>query len=79
MENHHQKPPLVEKKIPPQNLLRRICAAIILALLLIVPFFNWQLGALLWLCAWVTFLAGKLFDRKSWKLGQTDDENKDNQ
>jgi hypothetical protein len=50
-------------------MIRRIAAAILLLVLLVVPFLNWQVGLLLWLCAWIMFILGKLFDRKSWKLG----------
>lgn len=45
-------------------MLRKISAAILLILLLVVPFLNWEFGALLWLCAWVTFLGQGLFKGK---------------
>jgi hypothetical protein len=33
-------------------------------LLVGLPFLNWRLGALLWLCAWVIFLGQQLFKGK---------------
>jgi hypothetical protein len=56
-------------------MIRRISAAILLLVLLVVPFFNWQLGLLLWLGAWIMFIVQKLFDRQSWNLGQPGEEN----
>ena len=35
---------------------RKIGAWIILILLLVVPFFNWRLGAVLWMCAWLVYI-----------------------
>jgi hypothetical protein len=43
---------------------RKISAWLILILLLVVPFFNWRLGALLWMCAWVTYICQGVFNRK---------------
>ena len=37
-------------------MIRRLAAAAILAALLLTPFFNWRLGAVLWLCAWFVYL-----------------------
>ena len=36
--------------------LRRAGAALILVILLVTPFYNWRLGALLWMCAWVVHI-----------------------
>ncbi|MBU0675587.1 MAG: hypothetical protein KJ950_13175 [Proteobacteria bacterium] len=47
--------------------LRRISAAFILLMLLVFPFFNWRLGMVIWLCAWIMFLVAKIFDRREWK------------
>jgi hypothetical protein len=58
-------------------MIRRIAAAILLLVLLVVPFINWQVGLLLWLCAWIMFIVGKLFDRRSWKLGGPGDDDDD--
>jgi len=35
---------------------RRIGAAMALVILVVTPFFNWRLGALLWMCAWIIHL-----------------------
>ena len=35
---------------------RKIGAWIILILLLVVPFINWRVGALLWMCAWLVYI-----------------------
>lgn len=45
-------------------MLRKISAATLLILLLVVPFLNWRLGALLWLCSWIIFLSQQLFKGK---------------
>jgi hypothetical protein len=29
---------------------------ILLCLLIVVPFLNWRIGALIWLCAWIIYL-----------------------
>ncbi len=42
-------------------MLRKIGAWIILFLLLVVPFINWRLGAVLWMCAWLVFICQGLF------------------
>ncbi len=43
---------------------RKLGAWFILILLIVVPFFNWRLGALLWMCAWVTYICQGVFNRK---------------
>ena len=43
---------------------RKIATWILLFLLLVVPFFNWRLGALFWLCAWIIFITQGLFRGK---------------
>jgi hypothetical protein len=42
---------------------RKIGAWALLILLIVVPFLNWRLGALLWMCAWVTYICQSLFNR----------------
>ena len=53
---------------------RKILAGILLTLLIVVPFINWQLGAVLWMCAWLVFIFQNIFSRRSWKLGDTQNE-----
>jgi len=53
---------------------RKISAVIILVLLFIVPFINWKLGAVFWMCAWLVFILQGLFSRNSWKFGEDDDQ-----
>jgi hypothetical protein len=56
---------------------RKIGAWILLIILLVVPFINWRLGALLWMCAWVTYICQTIFDRKQSSMhdhGDNDDE-----
>ncbi len=43
----------------------KIGALILLILLLVVPFINWRLGALLWMCAWVTYICQGVFNRNT--------------
>jgi hypothetical protein len=47
---------------------RKIAAGILLVLLLIVPFVNWRLGAVLWMCAWLVFILQNIFARRNWHL-----------
>ena len=59
-------------------MIRKIGAAIILVLLLVVPFFNWRLGAVLWMCAWLTYVCQGLFKGKQldeYNNADEDDEN----
>ena len=52
---------------------RKIAAWFILILLLVVPFFNWRLGALLWMCAWVTYICQEVFNRRHIQQYKDDD------
>ena len=40
---------------------RRILAAILLVILIGVPFLDWKLGAVLWMCAWLVFILQNLY------------------
>jgi ABC-type transport system involved in cytochrome bd biosynthesis fused ATPase/permease subunit len=53
---------------------RKIFAGILLTLLIVVPFINWQLGAVLWMCAWLVFIFQNIFSRRTWKLGDSQNE-----
>ena len=53
---------------------RKIAAAILLVLLLIVPFINWRLGAVLWMCAWLVFILQNVSVRRNWHLGSGNEE-----
>ena len=57
-----------------ENVLRKTIAAILLVVLIGVPFINWRLGAVLWMCAWLVFIFQKLFARPSWTLEENKDE-----
>jgi lysylphosphatidylglycerol synthetase-like protein (DUF2156 family) len=58
---------------------RKIFAGILLALLIVVPFINWRLGAVLWMCAWLVYIFQNIFSRRSWTLGdkKTEDDKTD--
>jgi hypothetical protein len=53
---------------------RKLFAVILLSLLIIVPFIDWRLGAVMWMCAWLVFLFQKLFSRQDWNIGDKADE-----
>lgn len=53
---------------------RKICAWIILFLLVVVPFLNWRLGAVLWMCACLTYICQELFNKRRYL---EEDENHD--
>jgi hypothetical protein len=56
---------------------RKIFAIILLVLLLGLPFIDWKLGALLWMCAWLIFIFQNLFPRHNWKFGDEDETGDD--
>ena len=56
---------------------RKIGAWILLILLLVVPFINWRLGALLWMCAWVTYICQGVFNRNPIEHHYREDEDED--
>lgn len=53
---------------------RKFFAVILLVLLIGLPFIDWKLGAVLWMCAWLIFMFQKLFPKHNWKLEEDDDE-----
>jgi hypothetical protein len=53
---------------------RRISAAILLVVLIVVPFWDWKLGAVLWMCAWLIFIFQNLYPRHNWKFGEDDEQ-----
>ena len=53
---------------------RKIFAVILLVLLLVVPFFNWKLGAIFWMSAWIVYIFQNMFSRQSWKFRENDEE-----
>jgi hypothetical protein len=53
---------------------RKLAAAVLLLLLIGVPFLNWRLGAVLWMCAWLIFILQNLFSRRNWNLGNKEEE-----
>ena len=56
------------------NKKRKFFALILLILLIIVPFINWQLGALMWMCAWLVFIFQNIFSRQTWNLGDKEED-----
>ncbi len=48
--------------------LRKFFAAALLILLLGVPFIDWKLGAVLWMCVWLIFILQNLFSKHNWKI-----------
>ena len=52
---------------------RKISAVILLVLLVAVPFINWKLGAILWMCAWLVFIFQNIFSRNDWRFDKDDD------
>ena len=53
-------------------------AFILLFLLIVVPFIDWRLGAVMWLCAWLVFIFQNIFSRHSWNLGDKINEEDEN-
>lgn len=56
---------------------RKFFAIILLILLIVVPFINWQLGAVMWMCAWLVFIFQNLLSRQTWNLGNKEEEDND--
>ena len=52
--------------------IRRILAAVILILLVVVPFLDWKLGAVLWMCAWLVFIFQNLYSGRHGRIGPDD-------
>jgi len=57
----------------PQTI-RRISAAILLIVLIGLPFWDWKLGAVLWMCAWLVFIFQKLYSGHNWKFEKNKDQ-----
>jgi hypothetical protein len=53
---------------------RRIFAIILLILLIGVPFWNWKIGSVLWMCAWLIFIFQNIFPKHHWKLGENEEQ-----
>jgi len=53
---------------------RRILAANLLVILIGVPFLDWKLGAVLWMCAWLVFILQNLYSGRNRKFGENKDE-----
>ena len=56
---------------------RKLFAVILLVLLIGLPFIDWKLGAVLWMCAWLIFIFQKLFPKHNWRFEEEDDEKKE--
>ena len=46
---------------------RKLFAVILLLLLVVVPFIDWKLGAVLWMCAWLVFIFQNLLPGNKWR------------
>lgn len=53
---------------------RKIFAVILLAILIIVPFIDWKLGAVFWMCAWLVYIFQNLFPKHHWKFGGDEEQ-----
>ena len=53
---------------------RKFFAVILLILLIVVPFIDWRLGAVMWMCAWLVFIFQNLLSKQKWNLGDKEDE-----
>jgi len=49
--------------------IRRVSAAILLLILICVPFWDWKLGAVLWMSAWLVFIFQNLYSGHTRKWG----------
>ena len=57
--------------------LRKFSAVVLLVLLIGVPFVDWKLGAVLWMCAWLVFIFQNLFPKHKWQIGERGPEKAD--
>ena len=55
---------------------RKLFAVILLVLLIGLPFIDWKLGAVLWICAWLVFIFQNLLGHHR-KTGEEDDPGDD--
>jgi len=53
---------------------RKFFTVILLLLLIVVPFIDWRLGAVMWMCAWLVFIFQNLFSRQNWHFGDRNNE-----
>ncbi len=56
---------------------RKLFAVILLILLIIVPFIDWRLGAVMWMCVWLVFIFQNLLSRQTWNIGNKEEEDND--
>lgn len=54
--------------------IQRISAIILLVILIGVPFLDWKLGAVLWMCAWLVFIFRNLYSGQTWNLGEKEEQ-----
>lgn len=52
--------------------MRKFFAATLLIILIGVPFWDWKLGAVLWMCAWLVFIFQNMYSGNNRKLGKND-------
>lgn len=50
---------------------------ILLVLLIGVPFWDWKLGAVLWMCAWLVFIFQNIFPKHEWKFGNNEERDEE--
>jgi hypothetical protein len=56
---------------------KRVFAAIILIILIGVPFLDWKLGAVLWMCAWLVFIFQNIYSGHNRQFGKNKDTEND--
>ena len=56
---------------------RKFFAVILLILLIVVPFIDWKLGAVMWMCAWLVFIFQNIFSTDKWNLGERKDDDEE--
>jgi hypothetical protein len=54
--------------------MRKFGAWILLVLLLVVPFINWQLGALIWMCAFLVYILQQVFKGNPLSVAPTQED-----
>ncbi len=55
----------------------KFSAWVILILLVVVPFFNWRLGASFWMCALLVYICQQVFSGNPFRLRRPDEEEDD--
>jgi hypothetical protein len=54
--------------------MRKFGAWLLLFLLIVVPFINWQLGALVWMCAFLVYILQQVFNGNPFTVAPSEEE-----